>query len=485
MSEQNPRARVEEQEDRTLFQPAPRPGGGDPTLSAGLHATETHATEPMDDRTIIRPAASLRRPGSPAPARRPETGSAPPPRQSTVQSSGLEAANANPFLRAAAPLLLLLGRLRTSLLRATDASLVPQIAAGIEACAGELQAAEAAAADVRTVTFILCVTADEVLANLPRGDHDATQQSSLLTRFFGESDGGRKFLDELDRAREDPAAHYFLLELFHACLVLCFQGGHMSVLGGQATLQDLRQDLQERLRQAKPARSLPLSPRWEGQPLPGQAAHVRIPLWAAASFVALALFAIFVGLRVSLGGRVEAVAAGLLDLEAPARIEIRKEPVAQPEPPPPTAAQASQLEHIRKVLDPGIASGALGVLATPNQILVQIPEEALFPPGKASVLDDARPLVMLVGYALDVEKGPVKVVGHVDPSSVVGTRFASGFELSEERARSVAALLARSLSDPSRVAAEGKGADAPIASDATPEGRARNARIDIVIPRSD
>lgn len=478
MSEQNPRASIEEQDDRTLFQPGPRPASESPTVITGLDFEE-----PIDDRTIIRPGASLRRPGNPMLGPRPEPGSEPPPRQSVVQSLGLEAANENPLLRAAAPLLLLLGRLRTSLLRATDSSLMPQIAAAIEACERELQASEVAPEEVRTVKFILCVTADEVLANLPRGDYDVTQRSGLLTQFFGESDGGRVFLEELDRSRESPKAHFFLLELFHACLVLCFQGGHTTLLGGPVTLQDLRQDLHERLQQARPARSLPLSPRWEGQPLPGQAAHVRIPVWAAASFIGLALFATFVGLRVSLGSRTEAVAAALLDLEPPAQIEIRKEPVPPPSSPPPTAAQATRLEHIRKVLEPTIAAGALGVRATPNQIIVEVAEKALFQPGKATLHEDARPLVMLVAYALDDEAGPVKVIGHSDTTSVVGARFASSFELSQERARSVAALLARSLSDPSRVAAEGKGSDAPIASNDTPEGRSKNRRIDIVVPR--
>ncbi len=480
MSEQKSRASIEEENDRTLFQPGPRPVADDATVIAGLRYGEAG-----DDRTIIRPGASLLRPGSPVPAPRPEVAIAPPPRQSVVQSLGLEAANENPLLRAAAPLLLLLGRLRTSLLRATDSSLVPQIAAGIDACERELRAGEVAEDDVRTVKFILCVTADEVLANLPRGDYDAAQRSGLLTRFFGESDGGRAFLAELDRARDNPKAHYFLLELFHALLVLCFQGGHVTPLGGPATLKDLRQDIHERLQHARPARSLPLSPRWEGQPLPGQAAHMRIPVWAAASVMGLALFGTFVGLRVSLGGRAEAVAAGLRDLDPPAQIEIRKVPVPPPAPPPPTAAQASRLEHIRKVLEPSLAAGALGLRATPNQVIVEIPDSALFQPGKATLLDDAQPLVMLVAYALDGETGAVKVVGHSDTTPVIGPRFASSFELSQERARSVAALLARSLSDPSRVAAEGKGADAPIASNETPEGRSKNRRIDIVIPRGD
>jgi type VI secretion system protein ImpK len=494
MSDQVPRAPVEDEGEPTVFRP--QPVTEDKTVIAGLvgprPADPRAAPAPFEDErtvldelTLVRPGPNLRRPGSAAPAPRSEPADAPPPRRSAVQSSGLEATNENPFLRAAAPLLLLLGRLRTSLLRATDASLVPQIAAGIEACERELQACEIAPEDVRTAKFVLCVTADEVLTNLPRGDHDVTNRTGLLTRFFGVSDGGRQFLDELDRAREDPKAHFYLVELFHACLTLCFQGGHASPLGGTATLQDLRQDLYERLQQVRAARGVPLSPRWQGQPLPGQAAHVRVPFWAVASFVGLALFATYVGLRLSLVGRAEALAAVLVGVEQPAEIAIREETVPPPPQPPQTAAQASQLEHIRKVLAPSIGSGALAVRATPNQIVLEIAEKALFQPSKATLLDDARPLVLQIAYALDDEKGPVKVVGHSDPTPVVGARFSSSFELSQDRARSVAAVLARSLSDPSRVTAQGMGADAPIAANDTEEGRSKNRRIDIVLPRRD
>jgi type VI secretion system protein ImpK len=41
------------------------------------------------------------------------------------------------------------------------------------------------------------------------------------------------------------------------------------------------------------------------------------------------------------------------------------------------------------------------------------------------------------------------------------------------------------LTDGSRVDVEGKGADAPIASNTTPEGRARNRRVEIFIERSE
>ena len=62
-------------------------------------------------------------------------------------------------------------------------------------------------------------------------------------------------------------------------------------------------------------------------------------------------------------------------------------------------------------------------------------------------------------------------------------RFPSNFELSVERAKAVAALLKRGLAEPGRVDIEGKGPDAPIASNTTPEGRAKNRRVEIFIER--
>jgi len=46
-------------------------------------------------------------------------------------------------------------------------------------------------------------------------------------------------------------------------------------------------------------------------------------------------------------------------------------------------------------------------------------------------------------------------------------------------------VLKRGLTDSNRVDLEGKGPDVPIASNATPEGRARNRRVEIFIERSE
>ena len=53
-----------------------------------------------------------------------------------------------------------------------------------------------------------------------------------------------------------------------------------------------------------------------------------------------------------------------------------------------------------------------------------------------------------------------------------------------ERATAVANLIKSGLSDPSRVEVVGKGPDVPIASNATPEGRAKNRRVEVMIGRT-
>lgn len=347
-----------------------------------------------------------------------------------------------------------------------------------------MSAAGVAPDEANAAKYVLCATADEVLANLPGEDRPASR-SGLMTRFFGES-SGRRFFDELDRVKADAKAHYQLLELFHACLALGFQGAHQTLAGGAATLQDIRHDLYELLQKARPAPAHDLSPRWQGQSLAGHAVRLRVPLWTAAGVVGLILFGVYIGLRLTLGGRAEAAAEALTALNPQTPVAIgRKVAVAPPPAPPPTPAQASQIDHIRKVLEPNIAAGTLSVDSTVNQIVIHITDRVLFQPGKAAVLDDVRPLMMYIALALDDDKSAIKVVGHSDNRPISNARFASNFELSLERAKVVGDLLKQSLSHPERVETVGKGADAPIASNDTPEGRNKNRRVEIVVPRSD
>jgi type VI secretion system protein ImpK len=107
---------------------------------------------------------------------------------------------------------------------------------------------------------------------------------------------------------------------------------------------------------------------------------------------------------------------------------------------------------------------------------------ASFPSGGIALSEEEEPLVSRIGAALDGEPGPVLVVGHTDNVPVSsGNAFGDNQAISEARARSAADMLRRHIADPARVSSEGRGERDPIASNATPEGRARNRRVEVLI----
>ena len=122
---------------------------------------------------------------------------------------------------------------------------------------------------------------------------------------------------------------------------------------------------------------------------------------------------------------------------------------------------------------------------TASFIVIRVCNLILFDSGKATVLEQFKPVAARLAATLEKEPGKIRVVGHTDNTPISSARFPSNFELSLERAKAAAAVLKQGLSDPSRVEIEGKGADAPIDTNSTPEGRANNRRVEIFIARSE
>lgn len=104
-----------------------------------------------------------------------------------------------------------------------------------------------------------------------------------------------------------------------------------------------------------------------------------------------------------------------------------------------------------------------------------------FAVGSASLQPDQDDLTDRLADALRLfPSAPVRLEGHTDDT---GSRDAN-LRLSRRRAESVAAALADRLGrDVAGFAIEGYGPDRPVALNATPEGRALNRRIDVVISR--
>ncbi len=406
-----------------------------------------------------------------------------------IRIDELVAPNENPILRSAGPLLLLLGRLRVALARASFASLMEQVADAIKFFEKDIRSAGISEAQANTAKYIICATADDIVQNIPTEDRHVWTQYSMLSRFFGERIGGVRFFDELTRLKQDPLVNYGVLELQHTCLALGFQGIHRTSAGGVSALQQIQRDLYETLRRVRPKVYRELSPRWQGQKLASQASKIRVPWWATIGVVGLLLFGLYFVLLYLLSGGVDAAALTMASLLDNGKLTIERKVAVPPPPPPPPEEpdHITQLQRICASLAAEIAGGKASADQTANQIIIRVGNILLFDSGSATVLDQFKPVAARVAATLDKEEGYIKVIGHTDntPISSGNVRFPSNFALSIERAKSVAALFTPALAKPDRLQTDGKGETSPIADNKTPEGRAKNRRVEILIPRTD
>jgi outer membrane protein OmpA-like peptidoglycan-associated protein len=132
-----------------------------------------------------------------------------------------------------------------------------------------------------------------------------------------------------------------------------------------------------------------------------------------------------------------------------------------------------QEAELRQQLGAGV-----GLTNTGSQLIVTLPDNILFAVDSAALSNAQQ--ADLVAVAASLNRYPnttVSVVGHTDNTGDA----AYNQDLSERRAQSVAAVLRAAGVAPARIQAIGRGEDAPVASNQTPEGRQLNRRVEIVI----
>jgi type VI secretion system protein ImpK len=381
-------------------------------------------------------------------------------------SDAVEFPAANPITAAAAPLLILLGRLRLHIVDMQAVPLMTHVAQSIVEFEKKIVEAGVSREEALIAKYVLCGTADDIVQNLPGADRHVWMQYSMLAQFFQVRTSGIGFFEELNKALANPAARYNLLELMHACLLLGFEGQYRNAPGGDSELQRIRRDVYQTLRHVKARTDDDVSPRWRGMPLRMRDLSSRVPLWAVASFAGLALVGVFFLLRFLIGNDGDALADRLIALHPAASIGITRPefetytPVA--------VADTTQLERIRAALADEIKAGGMAVEPAGDNIVVRVNNLILFASGKADVKE---------------EFGPAAHTDNVKPK--LSSAFKSNHDLSVARAKSVEAVLAPSLSDPARLQVEGKGDLEPIGDNKTAAGRAQNRRVEIMIPKEE
>ncbi|MCV3207167.1 type VI secretion system protein TssL, long form [Mesorhizobium sp. YC-39] len=397
---------------------------------------------------------------------------------------------ANPILAAAAPLLMLFGQLRLLPVERQAEPLAEHVADEIEKFDRTMEKSGVPEEDARIAKFALCETADDLIGNLPWPKKDAWAQHSLLPRFFHVEPTGTGFFEALNKLLATPEAHYDLLELMHACLSLGFEGQYRGLAREDTNLERVRRDVYDTLRYFRARADEEVSPHWQGMAATMAKSSTRLPLWVVAAAASALLTAAFFTLRVFITNEGDAVAGELLALNPSTPVTIERASVAPLAEPmkvaPPVAATPTQIDRIRAALAKDIARGGLIVGTQGRFIVVEINNLLLFQSGRAEIKPEFGPIAADIAAALEPEPGPIRIVGHTDNVKPrKSSAFKSNFDLSVARAQAVEGMMAPRFSQPSRITVEGKGEDEPIADNATPEGRAQNRRVDVMIPKEE
>lgn len=141
-------------------------------------------------------------------------------------------------------------------------------------------------------------------------------------------------------------------------------------------------------------------------------------------------------------------------------------------------------ENLEKTLSDEGLEGDVSLTGTSTGLVIRIQAPVLYDVGGAELKGEIRNVLNALGDVLRDLPNQVVVQGHTDNVPIANPRseFPSNWELSYQRAVNVVRyLITETLVMPTRMAAEGYGEYRPIATNATPEGRAKNRRVEIHI----
>jgi chemotaxis protein MotB len=130
----------------------------------------------------------------------------------------------------------------------------------------------------------------------------------------------------------------------------------------------------------------------------------------------------------------------------------------------------------------GFNSSDLSVYQKDGKVYVSLSEKLLFPSGSAVVNPDGVDALSKLAAVLNLNNDvSIDIEGHTDSIPIRG-RYQDNWDLSTARANSIVRILVNNYKvDPTKVISSGHSYYDPVASNATPEGRAKNRRTDIIL----
>jgi len=138
--------------------------------------------------------------------------------------------------------------------------------------------------------------------------------------------------------------------------------------------------------------------------------------------------------------------------------------------------------ELQQALQHEIALHAVALHRETDGLVISLREFGFFDSGSASIKTSAMPALDRIAAILAIRNCRLRIEGHTDNVPIHTAQMASNWELSTARSTELVRLLIqRYRFSPERLSAAGFAEYHPIAGNDTPEGRAQNRRVDLVI----
>jgi chemotaxis protein MotB len=142
------------------------------------------------------------------------------------------------------------------------------------------------------------------------------------------------------------------------------------------------------------------------------------------------------------------------------------------------AAFRTLVEKLRAMID----SGQIKVTIRNGRMLITLPNDVLFDSGKTAVKPEGKEAIGKIAQVLTtIADRRFLVAGHTDNVPIKNAKFRSNWELSTARAVEVVQLLLTGGMKPQVLGAAGYAESDPVVANDTPEHKAQNRRIEIVL----
>ena len=167
----------------------------------------------------------------------------------------------------------------------------------------------------------------------------------------------------------------------------------------------------------------------------------------------------------------------------PNRVDHSENLPPKPAPPPQQPADlAKSLDRLQNGLGAELKAGKIGLKLEGRGLIISLREAAFFASGDDTVAPTSIPILAKVAAELQASSNPLRLEGYTDAVPIHNSRFRSNWELSTARSIAMLEVLRQRFQiAPERMAVVGYAENAPVDTNETEDGRARNRRVDLVV----